>query len=187
MGYVSMGDVASDQFNSTKYPGICKPSTASALAIFKRLQTQLNRVAYAKGIATISVDGDLGGGTLGLFAKVKPTIVQYLIGDGNPIIAGLVGAADTSNCSAVASMADVIANAADACATALKSPSSPPAPKPTKQPMLVLADGTEKAPPVGSNLLAAFESAPNYQKFALLGVLGGAAFFVIKKKRRGRR
>jgi hypothetical protein len=56
---------ASD-FNCTKYAGICKPTTATALAVVQECQRQLNRVAQLKGLAKITVDGDVGPKMLAL-------------------------------------------------------------------------------------------------------------------------
>lgn len=56
---------ASD-FNCTRYPGVCKPTNANALAITQECQRQLNRVAQAKGLAKITVDGDVGPKMLAL-------------------------------------------------------------------------------------------------------------------------
>ncbi len=36
--YEALGELAPADWNSTKYPGTCKPSNFEALAIFKELQ-----------------------------------------------------------------------------------------------------------------------------------------------------
>src|SRR5262245_6418938 len=151
MGYISMGDVATDSFNSTKYPGVCKPSTVATLAVFKRLQAQLNRVASVKGIATIAVDGDVGAGTVGLYASLKSALISYA-SSSKDISFAFAGVAQLTaaggSCTSIASVADVIADVADAYADSLGASASPPAPKPIAPPTLVSKTGVETAPPV---------------------------------------
>lgn len=72
MGYMSMGAVALTDFNSTKYPGICNPSNFETLDKFKELQRQANRLAQARGIAKIAVDGSIGPGTIGIMKQLLP-------------------------------------------------------------------------------------------------------------------
>jgi hypothetical protein len=54
--------------------GICKPMTFAALAAFKNVQTQLNRIAKAKGWPAIGVDGALGPSAVALFNRAVPTM-----------------------------------------------------------------------------------------------------------------
>lgn len=191
MGYVAMGDVSSDNFNSTKYPGIVKPSNTSTLATFKRCQTQMNRVAAAKGFKTIAADGDIGPGTVSLFELVKAHIGQYALANND--VAAAVKINSASGAVGIASVADVIANEADSYADSLGAAANPPAPQPTKPPTLVDAKGFEKPAPAGANLLSAFESMPTTYKVVAVAILGGIGFFVYKdmskmgKRRRSRR
>ena len=188
MSYLPMGDIASSEFNSSKYPGVCKPSTVAALGTFKRLQTQLNRVAAAKGIATIAIDGDIGPGTLGIFGKVQTQLIAYATANMDLSAAAKIATALPSSCASVAMMADVIANIADSYADELKAPANPPAPKPIKPPMLVSSTGIEMPPPAGAELLTAWTSASTTTKLAAVGVLAGVAYvaFGMNKKRKRR-
>jgi hypothetical protein len=76
VAFLQLGTVDDNQFNSTTYPGICRPSNKGALAIFKNLQAQLNRVAQGAGLSKITVDGDLGNATLALFGKIAAFLSQ---------------------------------------------------------------------------------------------------------------
>ena len=69
--FQTLGDLASTDWNSTKYPGVCKPSNFYALGMFQELQMQLNRVADHMGLKKVGVDGDIGPGTLKLLAQCK--------------------------------------------------------------------------------------------------------------------
>lgn len=186
MGYMPMGDVASSEFNATKYPGVCKPSTVSALATFKRLQTQLNRIAAAKSIPTIAIDGDIGPGTVTLFGKVQADLVAYATSTMN--LAGSVKiAVVTSSCTALASVADIVGDVADQYATSIKAPLNPPSPTPTKPPTLVLPSGAEVPPPAGAGLLTAFTSASDTMKIAMIAVAGGVGYYLLKGRKHRRR
>lgn len=187
MSYLPMGDVSSDSFNSTKYPGICKPSNVSTLATFKRCQTQMNRVASVKGIPTIAVDGDIGPGTVSLFSKIKPDLALHATAIFNVGAAAKITATSAS-CSAIASIADVIADIADTYADYLKAPTNPPAPKPTKPPVLVDSKtGIEKPAPMGAGLFAAWEASSTTTKVAALAVAGGLVFVALGGKALKRR
>ena len=186
MGYVGMGDLASSEFNSTKYPGICKPSTVSALATFKRLQTQLNRVASVKGIATIAIDGDVGPGTMSLFGKLQASLITYATSEQNLAGAVKVGTVLPSSCASLAMVSDVVGDIADSYADSLRAPERPPSPPATRPPVLVMPDGSEKAPPVGADLLTAWESQSTVMKIAMVGVLGGLGYYLYKGSKRRR-
>lgn len=191
MSYLPMGDVSSDQFNSTKYPGVCKPSNVTTLATFKRCQAQLNRVAAAKGVSTIAADGDIGPGTLGLLGKFQSELVAHAMNKANVAASTKIALAGAGNCSAVAKIADVIADVADSYADMLKAPATAPAPRPIKPPVLVSPTGIETPAPAGAGLFAAWESSSNTTKIAAIAVAGGLAFVALGgamfKKRRGRR
>lgn len=189
MGYIGMGDVASSGFNSTKYPGICKPSTDAVRQTFRRMQTQLNRVAAAKSIPTTAIDGDIGPGTLSIFGKLQPDLITHATKNMDLAAAAKIGTTVPSSCSSVASIADVIANVADSLASELKAPSSPPAPKPIAPPMLVMPDGTEKTPSKVADIIGTFQSASPVTQMAGIGIVGGILYFAFMRKRtkRGRR
>lgn len=187
MGYVSMGDVSSENFNSTKYPGVCKPSNVEALATFKRCQAQLNRVAQAKGFKTIAVDGDIGPGTVSLFGLLYAHLSQYAVGNNDISAASKITAANGS-CVTIATYADVIANIADSFADELGAPAVASAPAATKTPTLVMPNGLEKPAPMGANLLASFNALPVSMKLLGLGIGAGIAYYTWpKSKRKSRR
>jgi lysozyme family protein len=186
MGYTPMGDIASDQFNSTKYPGVCKPSTITALAAFKRLQTQLNRVAFAKGLSTIAVDGDIGAGTVSLVNKLAPALISDATNKMNLVGAAKVGTSTISGCVSLAGVADVVADVAESYAGTLKAPEKAPAPTPVRPPTLVNAAGAETPAPAGAEILTAFTSASTTMKLAMVAVVGGIGYYLYKGKRRRR-
>lgn len=159
-------------FNSTKYPGICKPSNVGTLAAFKNLQTQINRAAAAKGITTrIAVDGDVGSGTTSLLARV-------------------LSLSPTPACTTIASAAPAYAGMCAAIATAAGVAATVPSPAPTTAPTLVLQDGTvQAAPPSGlsTNLLASWQQLSTPMKIAGVGTLAALGFVVAKKLKKGRR
>jgi hypothetical protein len=186
MTYLPMGDVSSDSFNSTKYPGVCKPSTVAALTTFKRMQHNLNRCAVVSGASTIAVDGDIGPGTVTLFGRLKSHLGTYALGN-NDTNAAIKIAAAGSSCSSIAAVADVIANIAESYADDQNAPTSPPAPKPIKPPTLVSSTGLETPAPAGSNLLAVWGTTSTPVKLAALGILGGIGYFAFMKKPRRRR
>lgn len=193
MGYVAMGDVSSDNFNSTKYPGVCKPSNTATLAVFKAMQTQLNRCASVSGMSTIAIDGDVGPGTISLFGKLKAALMS--IAPTVQFSAGVrLAAVDATSCSSIAAAADTIRDVAEAYANSKGAAVKPPAPTPTKPPVLVDSKtGIEKPAPAGANLLASFESLPTVYKVVGAGILAGIGFFAYKdmkklgKRRRSRR
>ena len=186
MGYVGMGDLASSEFNSTKYPGICKPSTVSALATFKRLQTQLNRCASVKGIATIAIDGDIGPGTMSMFGKLQTSLITYATKEQNLAGAVKVGTVRPASCASLAMVSDVVGDIADDYANSMRAPEKPPSPPATRPPVLVMPDGSEKAPPAGADLLTAWESASTPVKVAMVAALGGIGYYLYKSSKRGR-
>jgi hypothetical protein len=69
-GYGSLGAVNPSQWDSRKFPGVAKPTSFESLAIFKDLQTQTNRWLKFFNLPLISVDGDLGPGTLSAVKNV---------------------------------------------------------------------------------------------------------------------
>jgi hypothetical protein len=63
----------SSDFNCTRIAGVCKPTNTNALAIVQEAQRQLNRIAQAKNLTKISVDGDVGPKMLTLAQKALGT------------------------------------------------------------------------------------------------------------------
>ncbi len=155
-------------WNSTKYPGVCKPSNAATLAVFKNLQTQLNRAAQAKGVAKISVDGDIGPGTIALMAKV-------------------LGTSSSLACTTVAAGAAAFAATAAGIAAAGNVPVTISQPVPVKAPTLVDAAGKETLAPASSgsgiaaSLASQWGSMSTPVKLAAVGILGGIGYFAYKE------
>lgn len=180
MSYLPMGDVASSEFNATKYPGIVKPSTPTALAIFKDLQAQLNRVASVTGNKVIMVDGDIGPGTVALFAAVKPVLMLKSLADA-PVIGMTITAPQ------IAQHADVIARVARSYADGKSAPAKVPAPAPTKPPTLVNAAGQEFAAPTGFLAQVFGRSLSSTETLIAVGVFGGIGYMLYTKAGKKRR
>jgi hypothetical protein len=190
MTYLPMGDVASSEFNATKYPGVCKPSTNPTLLLFRELQSQLNRVASVSGLTPIAIDGDIGPGTVALYAREKPFLAVSVA----PIdAAAAIKVSSASTCSQIATVADIIARVAKNYADSQKAPAVVPGPAPTRPPTLVNAKGEEfAAPPPGKDLFVQIFGRPlsTMEKVAVIGVFGGIGYLVYtntKKRKRGRR
>ncbi len=66
-----LSGTTADNFNSTKYPGTCKPIDAATLAFVMDFQRQLNRVAQKLNFPKIAPDGSIGPATLALFRLVQ--------------------------------------------------------------------------------------------------------------------
>lgn len=160
-------------FNSTKYPGVCKPSNERTLAMFKDLQSQLNRVAQAKGIPKIAVDGDIGPGTI----KLMTSAAMIAAGTG---------------CSSVASAAVPFTGAARVIADAAGAPATVVSPAPARPSTLVSATGAEvlaPAPGYGGSLVDSWNQLSMPMRIAALGALGGLGYYVYKSssKKKGRK
>ncbi len=56
--------------NYTVKGDICLPNNATVLALWKNLQTQINRLAVVQGVAKIAVDGRIGPGTAKAYSAV---------------------------------------------------------------------------------------------------------------------
>jgi len=128
VAYLELG-LGSVSFNSTSYPGTCKPSDLATLAIFKNLQAQLNRIVYAynkitgNNAALISVDGDIGPGTMQQVEEVQALLTADTSMDVYPT-AGMIKAQSTSSCSDVANNAETLVAAAQAVADTIGAPAS---------------------------------------------------------------
>ncbi len=171
--YLSMGDSGAEPgvtWNSTKIPGVCKPSDFSTLAKFKALQEQINRLAQVKGTPKIAVDGDLGAGTVSAYNKAMGT--------------GL------SSCSQLAGAVSAFTAQVRMAADSAGAPSRVSGPAPTTAPSIVTPAGSlVVAPPGAGNPMAAsvydaFGSLGGIGKIAALGIAGGIGYLLLKKKRR---
>jgi len=170
MTYFPMGAIDASKFNSTKYPGVCKPMDVATLQIVYDLQNQLNRLA--KMIATdrqpIAVDGDIGPGTVSMATRL-----------------GLLTLKEQSEggCMAVAQNADSLAATAKKHADELGAPVTVPSPSPSKPPTIITAAGLEikGPPPSGASLLDSFKNLDTTTMLALGVVLAGGAFLLLSK------
>lgn len=195
MGY-TLGSIATSSFNSTKYPGVCKPSTTATLAAFKELQQQLNRVASVKGLPKIAVDGDVGPGTINLAAYVKAVAAADASGSGDlaDVANDVVSIIDTSSCTSLASAADDVAANVQMYATALGANTSVPAPINTSSTVLVSSTGAETKVSSGAANAAAsaadaFTALGTTTQLMVVGALGVAGWIMFggKKPRKSRR
>lgn len=158
-------------FNSTKVPGVCKPMDFKTLAVFEDLQSQLNRVAHAKGLPKIAVDGDIGTGTTGLMVKV-----------------GMASAGIT--CTAVAVAAGAFAAQAKQLADQLGAPAKVSGPPPIKPPSILDPNTLLEIPAPSGGIAASFANLSTAGKLAAVVALGGIGYFLIgskKKKSKGRK
>jgi hypothetical protein len=152
-------------FNTTKYPGVCKPSNEPTLQLVYDLQNQLNRVAQAKGLTKIGVDGDIGPGTIKLFNAVLGT---------------------SANCVTIGATIGAFTAQVTAIANELGAPAKVSGPIPAKAPTIVTATGLEVKgpPPAGSSLVDSVKNLGMPTLLALGVGLGAAAYFMTKKKGR---
>lgn len=185
MSYFPLGDISADNFNATKYPGIVKPSNVTTLAVFKGLQSQLNRCAYVLKQKTIAIDGDVGPGTIALWTNVRTKVMATVGSELSGAEAAKLNAA--SSTVALANVADIAERACRMFADQNGAPATPPAPPPAKPPTLVMPSGVETPAPAGAGLLAAFQTASTPMKLAALGIAGGIGYYMLKGGKRRRR
>ena len=159
--------------------GVCKPKNFPALTAAKDLQMQLNRIAKAKSIGTIVVDGDIGPGTVGL------------VGRCNTIGAGIPGA---GSCATITGVLPAATQSAKAFADKIGAP--PPTATEVSNAnqsgaiTVTSTTGQEllfKPPGVQAGMLEKLKSLPETVKILGGGalVLGGILLF--KRVRGGRR
>ncbi len=167
-GYSAVGDVVEADFNSTKYPGICKPANFATLDKFKELQRQANRYAAAKGIPDrVTVDGDIGPKLIALIAKATGQ---------SPL-----------TCTALALQAEERTAEMKAFADAKGVAEKVAGPVSFKPSTIVTADGKETM--VEPDFLRELIGRPLSQteKIGLLAVGGGVVYMLLTKKKRRRK
>lgn len=188
MSYLPTGDMDPGDWNSTRYPGVCKPTNFDALKVARDLQSQLNRCAQSKGISKISVDGDIGAGTVRLVAALAAASSSDT---GFKALAFRTAAQGMSSCSAIAGRADLLASAAKDYADSLGVPTTVAQPKPPKPPSIVTSSGAEvSAPPdmLVSGASASLLGSASGKGALILGA--GAALYLLvtsKKSKRSKR
>lgn len=159
--------LASD-FNCTKIAGVCKPTNTNALSIVQEAQRQLNRVAQAKGLSKITVDGDVGPKMLAL--------AQKALGAGGV----------TSSVSSLALAVDSVIPLAKSLADSAGTPATVSQPKPIVQPSYIPPGAPAPIPvPSAGGFLPPLGGLSQTQMLIIAG-LGG---FIIYKKfiKKGRR
>jgi hypothetical protein len=169
----TMGDTETIAFNSTKYPGICKPSNQTTLQAVYDLQNQCNRIAKMKGGKIIAQDGDIGPGTL--------SAARFAAGYLGPLATRL--AFSTSNCTDLGANIVAFTDAVRASADALGAPAKVDAPVPARAPMLVMPSGLEVkgGPPIGASALDSIKNLGMPTLIALGVAAVGVGYYVTRK------
>jgi len=166
-GDIPSGSISASDFNSTKFPGICKPTNFDALDKFKEMQRQLNRIAQVKRMTMIAVDGDIGPSTLRLVQSTGPYMMVPHVG------------VDPASCSFVAMNALVIAAQAKSAADAAGVPAKISQPRPSSPPSIVTPSGA--IVPQKTSIFDAFENMSTPMMLVLgAAVVGGAYYFTRK-------
>jgi hypothetical protein len=184
---MQLGVIDTTHFNSTKYPGVCNPSDADTLAVFKNLQAQLNRVAQAGGIAKVTVDGSIGPATVALLAKIVSFLTDSTpsVDPARNILLGTAG----YQCTDIASNADMLGNAAQGVADAMSIP--PKVSQPSGASTLVSSTGaTTKittATPAAASLVDSLQGMDPMTLLMAAGAVGAVIYFSGGKKRRSRK
>lgn len=184
MAYLQLGVVDTSHFNSTTYPGTCKPSDSDTLAIFKNLQAQLNRVAQGLGFAKISVDGDIGPGTLGLLSQIATNISSGGV-SADPA-RNILAQTSGYTCVDVASNADMLGSAAQGMADQMSVPPKITQPS-SGSSTLVSSGGTvthvSTPTPASASLTDALAGMDTTTLLALAAGAGAIIYFTGKPKR----
>jgi hypothetical protein len=160
--------ISSADFNSTAKPGVCKATNITALNYVKELQRQLNRVAQVKGFSKIAADGEIGPGSLALFAKVQGAAGSQVMGS-------------PSSCMGVAPDADVLSAQVQGYADSLGAPAKASSAIALKAPTIIKPNGQEVAE---AGMMAAFGQLPTLEQLAVVGVLGGIGYLLFTGKKR---
>lgn len=185
--YTAIGAVSSTDY--VKRGSVCKPANSATLAIFKTMQTQLNRVAQAVGVSKIAVDGDIGSGTLTLLSRIASKMSMT-----SALEVTLANEA-TNDCSTVASRAETISffakSVADAKGVSANAGTSGGSSGGGgggggSTPIVTIPPGSATVPGASSGIMASLSSLGGLEKAALAvgAVAVGVALF---GKKRGRR
>lgn len=184
MAYLQLGDVPTSSFNSTSFPGVCKPSDTATLAIFKNLQAQLNRVAQGAGISKISVDGDIGNDTLMLLSAIGAFLAQGGV-SADPA-RNILMQASSQGCVGVATQADTLGAAAQGVADQMSVPPKVSQPS-SGSSTLVSSGGTvthvSTPTPASASISDALAGMDTTTLLALAAGAGAIIYFTGKPKR----
>lgn len=157
-------DTAAPSFNTTKYPGVCKPTNQATLDLVFELQRQLNRVAQMRGLTKVAVDGDIGPGTVKLFNAV--------LGSGG-------------TCASIASQIVLFTAQIAAIAASIGAPTTVSSPTPSKPPTFIAPTGLEVVAPKGVTASLSDSLGLPATTIAMLAVGAvGVGYYVTKKKGR---
>lgn len=156
-------------FDSTKFPGICKPANKETLDVVVKFQKQLNRVAHAKGFTKIGPDGDIGPGTLALFRQVQSASSGTVSGNGQSC-GGIANASLPDISLEVEALADV-----------LGAPATITSPKPASPPSFVNNQGGLTVNPNAgaASVLDVFTKMSTPMKLAGVGIAAGIGFLLL--------
>lgn len=152
-------------------PSTCKPYNFVALKYVQALQSQLNRVAAAKGFSKIGVDGQVGPGTLSLFKKVQGAFPSTVMGD-------------ASSCLNISADADVLSAQVQSVADTLGAPATVAAAS-SKAATIMTKTGTTVLPPGAppASIAGAFSGISVTQGLALAAV-GGLGYHLWSKRKK---
>ncbi len=166
--------------------GVCKPTDGATLEAFKNLQRQANRVADAKGLTKVGVDGAIGAQTLALMTSIKAVAA----GGGSTSFGwvNFLANQNVSSCSAVAGGAVSIAAMLSQMADYLGASSSVASPAPASPPQIVNpTTGIATDQGAAASLSDLFKNLSTPMQIAAVGAVGAAAYFIHKSSKKGRR
>jgi hypothetical protein len=146
----------------------CKARNFPALAMVKEFQSQLNRVATAKKLPKVAVDGEVGPATLSLFRAVQAASGGALLG--NP-----------ATCMGVAPDVDVLGADIKQFADTLGAPVFVTPPISLKAPTVVTKSGLHVVAP-NSGIAGSLATLSGPTRIALLAVAGGVGYMLFTGK-----
>lgn len=157
--------------------GICYGQTTDFLGTIKSLQRQLNRVADAKGIALIGVDGSVGPATLALMSQVGGMGAYAQVATGTP-----------SSCSTVCSGIYAYIAATQSFADGLGASSSVSSPAPATTPSWFDPAKQAVVPqPVTASVGDLFANLSSTTQMAVMGGAGLLAWWAYNDSKKSRR
>lgn len=163
--YRGIGAIDASRWNSTKFRGVCKPMDFATLAVFKDLQSQINRLAAAKLVSSrVVVDGDIGVLTTSMAAQGAK---------------GMSGADRLVSCDDVAAIADELAARFKARADQIGAPERVAGKKPTAPKAPAEEPGADLPPAaIPEGALASITKSP-----IALAAIGGLGLLLLLKRK----
>ena len=157
--------------------GVCYATNTDFLSQMKELQRQCNRVAQVKGIALISIDGQIGPATLALMGKIAALGAYSSISNSSIV-----------TCDNVCSNLYSFIAATKMFADSLGASSSVSSPTPSGTPqMYSSAAGGLVSQPVSASLADAFNNLSTTEKLLAAGGAVGLIYFLRKTPKKGRK